>query len=78
MMQRLVAGGMTALSDGKRLADMDNPRGYLAWKRIQLPNDPGCIGEAEGQVVKVISRLLLSLPAGHEYQVVFMQRPWGK
>jgi hypothetical protein len=25
--------------------------------------------------VKVISRLLLSLPAGHEYRVIFMERP---
>jgi len=76
MMQMLVAGGMPALSDGERQADTDNPRGYLEWERIkQLPSDPGCIAEAEGKVVKVISRLLLSLPAGHEYRIVFMQRP---
>jgi len=76
MMQMLVAGGMPVLSDGERQADTDNPRGYLEWERIkQLPNDPGCIAEAEGKVVKVISRLLLALPAGHEYRVVFMQRP---
>lgn len=76
MMQMLVAGGMTALSDGERCADADNPRGYLEWERIkQLPGEPGCIAEAEGKVVKVISRLLLSLPAGFEYRIVFMQRP---
>jgi hypothetical protein len=76
MMQMLVAGGMPALSDGERRADTDNPRGYLEWERIkQLPNDPGCIAEGEGKVVKVISRLLLSLPAGHEYRIIFMQRP---
>jgi hypothetical protein len=76
MMQMLVAGGMTALSDGERRADSDNPRGYLEWERIkQLPNDPACIAEAEGKVVKVISRLLLSLPAGLEYRIIFMQRP---
>jgi hypothetical protein len=76
MMQMLVAGGMPALSDGERQADTDNPRGYLEWERIkQLPKDPGCIGEGEGKVVKVISRLLLSLPAGHEYRIIFMQRP---
>jgi len=76
MMQMLVAGGMVALSDGERQADTDNPRGYLEWERIkQLPEDPGCIAEGEGKVVKVISRLLLSLPAGHEYRVIFMQRP---
>jgi len=76
MMQMLVAGGMTALSDRERTADTDNPRGYLEWERIkQLPNDPGCIAEAEGKVVKVISRLLLSLPSGYDYRVIFMQRP---
>src|SRR5579863_3590302 len=76
MMQMLVAGGMSALSDGERLADSDNPRGYLEWERIkQLPNDPGCIAEAEGKVVKAISKLLLSLPADHEYRIVFMERP---
>jgi len=76
MMQMLVAGGVAALSDGESVADTDNPRGYLEWERIKtLPNDPACIAEAEGKVVKVISRLLLSLPAGHEYRVIFMQRP---
>jgi hypothetical protein len=76
MMQMLVAGGMPPLSDGERVPDADNPRGYLEWERIkQLPNDPACIAEAEGKVVKAISKLLLSLPAGHEYRVVFMQRP---
>ena len=76
MMQMLAAGGVTILSDGERRADVDNPRGYLEWERIkQLPKDPACIAEAEGKAVKVISQLLLSLPAGHEYRVIFMQRP---
>jgi hypothetical protein len=76
MMQMLAAGGMPILSDGERQADTDNPRGYLEWERIkQLPKDPGCIAEAEGKAVKVISLLLLSLPEGHEYRVIFMQRP---
>jgi len=76
MMQMLVAGGMTALSDGERKADADNPKGYLEWERIkQLVNEPGLIREAEGKVVKVISQLILSLPDGPEYRIVFMQRP---
>jgi len=76
MMQMLVAGGMTALADGERRADPDNPRGYLEWEQIkQLAKNPDSIREAEGKVVKVISRLLLSLPEGHEYRVIFMQRP---
>ncbi len=76
MMQMLAAGGMQILSDGERAADVDNPRGYLEWERIKrLPRDPTCIAEAEGKAVKVISLLLLSLPEGHDYRVVFMQRP---
>lgn len=76
MMQMLAAGGMPLLSDGERCADVDNPKGYLEWERIkQLPKDPGCIAEAEGKAVKVISQLLLSLPPGHEYRIIFMQRP---
>jgi len=70
MMQMLTAGGMSAVSDG------DNPKGYLEWERVkQLPKDPSLIAEAEGKVVKVISQLILSLPDGHDYRIVFMQRP---
>src|SRR5215467_2019793 len=51
---RTCPSGMAALSDGERQADVDNPRGYLEWEKIkQLPNDPGCIAEGEGKVVKV-------------------------
>src|SRR5580704_12706350 len=76
MMQMLDAAGLPALSDGERKADTDNPKGYLEWERIkQLPKDSSLIAEAEGKVVKVISQLIMSLPAGHEYRIVFMQRP---
>jgi hypothetical protein len=76
MMQMLAAGGMTPLTDGERKPNEDNPKGYLEWERIkQLPKDPSLINEAEGKVVKVISQLLLSLPDGHEYKIMFMQRP---
>ena len=76
MMQMLAAGGMPALTDGERQADSDNPRGYFEWERIKLLlQQPDCIAEAEGKVVKVISQLLFALPTGREYQVIFMQRP---
>jgi hypothetical protein len=76
MMQMLAAGGVPVLSDGERRADVDNPKGYLEWERVkQLPRDPGCIAEAEGKAVKVISQLLLWLPSGFEYRVIFLQRP---
>jgi hypothetical protein len=76
MMQMLAAGGMSAVTDGERQADADNPRGYFEWERLKLlPRQPDCIAETEGKVVKVISQLLFALPAGHEYRVIFMQRP---
>jgi hypothetical protein len=76
MMQMLAAGGLPVLSDGERKADTDNPKGYLEWERIkQLPKDASLIAEAEGKVVKVISQLLLVLPDGPDYRVIFMQRP---
>jgi len=76
MMQMLSAGGIPALTDGQRQPDTDNPRGYYEWERIkQLPQDPNCIAEAEGKVVKVISQLLLALPAGKDYRVIFLERP---
>jgi len=78
-MQMLMAGGMRILSDGERRPDLDNPRGYLEWEKIKrLPRDPECISEAEGKAVKVISQLLLSLPRGHEYRVIFLRRPLGE
>jgi hypothetical protein len=76
MMQMLVAGGMSILTDGERQADTDNPRGYYEWERIKLlRQEPGCIDEAEGKAVKVISQLLFALPSGREYKVIFMERP---
>jgi hypothetical protein len=76
MMQMLAAGGMDVLTDGERRADEDNPRGYYEWELAKLlPRDPTLIAEAEGKVVKVISQLLMSLPANYDYRVVFMERP---
>ena len=40
-----------------------------------MANDPSCITEGQGKVLKLISRPLRSLPSGYEYRVVFMQRP---
>src|SRR6266853_1346945 len=76
MMQMLDAGGLLVLSDGERKADTDNPKGYFECESSkQLAKDRGLIAEAEGKVVKVISQLILSLPDGHEYRIIFMQRP---
>lgn len=75
MMQMLAAGGMDMLTDHERKPDTDNPKGYCEWEPAkQLPKQPELIGQAEGKVVKVISQLLMAVPQGHDYKVVFMQR----
>jgi len=76
MMQMLAAGGMPLLTDFERKADIDNPRGYCEWEPIKLlPKEPNRIDEAEGKAVKVITQLLLSLPPGRNYKLIFMERP---
>jgi LPS sulfotransferase NodH len=76
MMQMLEAGGMSILTDFRREPDVDNPRGYFEWERAKLlPKEPHRIDEAEGKAVKVVSQLLLSLPEGRDYKVIFMERP---
>jgi hypothetical protein len=76
MMQMLGAGGMTLLTDFERKADEDNPRGYCEWEPAKLlPKQPERIDDAEGKAVKVISQLLLSVPPGRDYKLIFMERP---
>lgn len=76
MMQMLAAGGMTLLTDQERKPDIDNPRGYCEWEPAKLlPKEPNLIDEAEGKAVKIISQLLLSVPRGRNYKIVFMERP---
>lgn len=76
MMQMLAAGGMTLLTDFERKPDADNPRGYSEWEPAKLlPKEPDRIDEAEGKVAKVISQLLVSVPEGRAYKVIFMERP---
>ncbi len=76
MMQMLAAGGMTLLSDFERKPDDDNPRGYCEWEPAKLlAEKPDLIEAAEGKAVKVISQFLQFLPEGHNYEILFMERP---
>ena len=76
MMQMLAAGGLPSLTDLERKADIDNPKGYCEWEPIKLlPKQPQLIDQAEGKAVKVITQLLLSVPRGHDYKLIFMERP---
>jgi hypothetical protein len=74
-MQMLVAGGIEPLTDGLRVADADNPRGYFEFERVKaLRTDKGWLDEARGKVVKVIHMLLPELPDDRPYSVVFVER----
>ena len=75
MMQMLVAGGMIALSDDRRAADISNPKGYFEYEPVKrLARDHSWLALAEGKVVKVILQLLPCLPLGFRYKVVLMER----
>ena len=50
----MVAGGVAALTDGIRLADTDNPRGYYEFERVKkIKTDQAWLAEARGKVVKM-------------------------
>ena len=80
MMQMLVAGGISPLTDGNREADASNPKGYYEYdKATQLRSDTSWIGEASGKVVKIVAQLLTELPPEingqpAHYRIVFMDR----
>jgi len=75
MMRMLDAGGIAALTDGKRLADTHNPHGYFEYEPVKrLATDASWMESARGKSIKVIYRLLRFLPAGIPYRVVLMQR----
>ena len=76
MMKMLEAGGIPPLQDGERTADGDNPRGYYEFERVKQldKGDTAWLPDAVGKVVKVISALLVHLPEGYQYKVLFMRR----
>ncbi len=78
MMQLLEAGGLPAMTDQERVADIDNPRGYYEWEAIkQIGKKPELLDDpaVDGRAIKCISMLLPQLPTQHQYKVVFMTRP---
>ena len=75
MMQMLAAGGMPVLTDGRRTADQNNPRGYFELEAVKhTRTDQSWLAQAEGKAVKVVHLLLPNLPVDRQYRVLFMQR----
>ena len=75
MMQMLGGGGMPLLTDGVRLADEDNPRGYFEFEPVKrTKTDSAWLADARGKAVKMVYLLLRDLPPAHSYRVILMRR----
>ena len=76
VMKMLEAGGMTALTDNLRRADLDNPKGYYEFEPVKklYKGETAWLPEARGKVVKVIATLLPYLPDTYQYRVIFVHR----
>ncbi|HJO39443.1 MAG: sulfotransferase [Vicinamibacterales bacterium] len=77
VMKMLEAGGVEIITDGKRTADSDNPKGYYEYEPVMhLHEDPDkrWLADTRGKAIKIISFLLSSLPDAHHYKVIFMHR----
>lgn len=79
MMQMLAAGGLPILTDGKRVADADNPKGYYELEAAtRLRQDRTWLTEAVGKGVKIVAQLLPFLTPEHQYRIVFMEREFDE
>lgn len=75
LMQMLVAGGLTPLTDGLRQPDEDNPRGYFEFEPVkQMANGASWIDQARGKVVKIVAPMIPNLPAGVPCRVILIER----
>lgn len=77
VMGMLEAGGLEIVSDGVRVADQSNPRGYYEDERVKTLDkgtDTSWLEAARGKAIKIISFLLKDLPDSNQYRVIFMHR----
>ncbi|MBU1138873.1 MAG: alkaline phosphatase family protein [Proteobacteria bacterium] len=76
MMQMLAGGGLSLLTDGGRLADEHNPRGYFELEEVKGlgGTDGGWLEAARGKAVKIIAQLIENLPRSLFYRIIFMER----
>lgn len=75
MMQMLHKGGLDALTDSNRKADVSNPKGYFEYDPVMaLHKDNTWLHEAQNKSVKVVAPLLKFLDPKYRYKVIFMNR----
>ncbi len=81
MMKMLDAAALSIMSDNERAADEDNPKGYFEYARVKDLKDEAdksWVREARGQVLKVISHLLETLPDENFYRVILVRRDFDE
>ena len=81
MMKMLDAAALPIMTDNERAADEDNPKGYFEYARVKDLKDEAdksWVREARGQVLKVISHLLETLPDENFYRVILMRRDFDE
>lgn len=77
VMQMVQAGGVEAVEDGRRSADIDNPKGYFEDERVKDLGehaDPSWLRHTRGKAIKIISYLLKDLPPSNNYKVILVER----
>ena len=75
MCQMLDNGGLEVVTDSLRTPDTDNPRGYYELEKVKkVKQDASWLPETRGKAFKMVSQLLLDLPATERYRVIFMRR----
>ena len=76
IMQMLASGGLDIFTDGNRIADANNPKGYYEADLAKgLKKNNKWLRDCGGQVVKVVSPLVPYLPQTIDYKVIYMRRP---
>ena len=81
MMKMLDAAALSIMTDNERAADEDNPKGYFEYARVKDLKDEvdkSWVREARGQVLKVISHLLETLPNENFYRVILVRRDFDE
>jgi len=77
LMQMLHAGSIPVLTDGVRVADEDNPRGFFEYEPTkQMLRDSAWLQEARGKAVKIVAPLLGTLPRGLPCRVIAIERDY--
>ena len=76
MMKMLEAGWQAILTDNLREADANNPKGYYEFERVKnmKDGDLAWMSEAVGKAVKIVTGLIMFLPSGYNYKIIFMRR----